>query len=237
MPGTLGHILLADDDATYRTTMTELLRAEGYEVTTVTDGAAAFAAAERDEFDLLLADLEMPGNEDLALVRGVARRHGNLPIIIVTGFPSMRTAMSCIQLPVTAYLLKPVEFDELKGHVGEAVARYRSFRRADERLEQWRRDLAQMTAPSAGVGTEAFMRLALRNAMGSLADLDELAGRARPEDAATPHTCQVLNCPRGMQLGAAIRETIQVLEETRTSFKSTQRRDLRRKLALMMEYQ
>jgi CheY-like chemotaxis protein len=38
-----------------------------------------------EQFDLLLADLEMPGNEDLALVKG-AGRHGNLPIIIVTGF-------------------------------------------------------------------------------------------------------------------------------------------------------
>jgi CheY-like chemotaxis protein len=230
-----GRILLADDDASYAGTMGELLRAEGYEVTIANDGDQAFELAGKEQFDLLLADLEMPGNEDLALVRGVARRHGNLPIIIVTGFPSMRTTMQCIELPVAAYLLKPVAFDDLLDRVDQAVTRYRAYRRADERLEQWRQDLAEVAAPG-GTGPEAFMRLALRNVMGSLSDVEQLAGRA-VEPIAAPHTCQVLNCPRGAQLVAAVRETIFVLEETRSSFKSTLLRDLRRKLVLMLENQ
>jgi response regulator RpfG family c-di-GMP phosphodiesterase len=178
----------------------------------------------------------MPGNEDLALVRGVSRRHGNLPIIIVTGFPSIRTTLACIELPVTAYLLKPVSFQELHERISQAVSRYRAYRRADERLEQWRQDLAEVTSPTSGTGPEAFMRLALRNVMGSLTDVGELAGRAQaPVEA--PHTCQVLNCPRGSQLVSAVQETIYVLEETRSAFKSTQLRDLRRKLVLMLEHQ
>ena len=238
MSNTKGHILLADDDASYAATMAELLRAEGYDVTIAGDGDQAFEVASRGQFDLLLADLEMPGNEDLALVRGVAKRHGNLPIIIVTGFPSMRTTMACIELPVTAYLLKPVAFQDLSDRIAQAVARYRAYRRADERLEQWRQDLAEVTSPQGGTGPEAFMRLALRNVMGSLTDVEELAGRSQATvTAPSPHTCQVLNCPRGAQLVAAVQETIFVLEETRSAFKSTQLRDLRRKLALMLEHQ
>lgn len=233
-----GRILLADDDASYAATMAELLRAEGYDVTSVGDGEQAFEVAGREEFDLLLADLEMPGNEDLALVRGVAKRHGNLPIIIVTGFPSMRTTMACIELPVTAYLLKPVAFQDLADRVSQAVTRYRAYRRADERLEQWRQDLAEVASPTGGTGPEAFMRLALRNVMGSLTDVEQLAGRSQASvTAAPPHTCQVLNCPRGAQLVAAVQETIYVLEETRSAFKSTRLRDLRRKLVLMLEHQ
>jgi CheY-like chemotaxis protein len=233
-----GRILLADDDASYAATMAELLRAEGYDVTIAKDGDEAFNVAQREQFDLLLADLEMPGNEDLALVRGVASRHGNLPIIIVTGFPSIRTTMACIELPVTAYLLKPVGFRELDERIEQAVTRYRAYRRADERLEQWRQDLAEVSTPTGGTGPEAFMRLALRNVMGSLSDVGELAGRTQGAAVApAPHTCQVLNCPRAAQLVAAVQETVFVLEETRSAFKSTQLRDLRRKLVLMLDHQ
>lgn len=233
---TRGRILLADDDPSYSATMAELLQAEGYEVTCVTDGAAAFAAAERDQFDLLLADLEMPGNEDLALVKGVAGRHGNLPIIIVTGFPSLRTAMASIELPVSAYLVKPVTFPNLASRIEQSITRYRAFRRADERLEQMRQELAQAATQPVGTGRDAFMRLALRNVLGSLTDVEHLASDG-PADGRGSHTCQQLNCPRGTQLTEAVRETIYVLEETRSSFKSTQLRDLRRKLNLMLEHQ
>jgi len=82
------------------------------------------------------------------------------------------------------------------------------------------------------------MRLALRNVMGSLSDVGELAGRAQvAAEPAAPHTCQLLNCPRGAQLVAAMQETVFVLEETRSAFKSTQLRDLRKKLVLMLEHQ
>ncbi len=237
METTKGHVLLADDDASFAATTAELLRAEGYRVTIAGDGDSAFALAEREQFDLLLADLEMPGNDDLALVRGIARRHGNLPIIIITGYPSLRTTLACIELPVTAYLVKPVDFGDLARRVDEAVARYRAYRRADERLEQWRHDLAEATSPMTGAGPAAFMRLALRNVMGSLTDVEQLADRSGSDEAAPPYTCQVLNCPRGLQLMEAVRETVYVLEETRSSFKSTALRDLRRKLTLMLEHQ
>ena len=232
-----GRILLADDDPSYSATMAELLRAEGYDVTCVGSGDAAFSAAEREQFDLLLADLEMPGNEDLALVKGVAGRHGNLPIIIVTGFPSLRTAMASIELPVAAYLVKPVTFPTLAGRIEQAITRYQAFRRANDRLEEMRRELAQVATPTAGTGRDAFMRLALRNVMGSLTDVEQLATSDSPAAAAAPHACQQLNCPRGAQLMEAVRETIFVLEETRSSFKSTQLRDLRRKLNLLVEHQ
>lgn len=232
-----GSILLADDDASYAATMAELLRAEGYDVTVASTGDEAVNAASERQFDLLLADLEMPGNEDLALVRSVARTHGNLPIIIVTGYPSIRTTMACIELPVSAYLLKPVVFEELLQRVQAAVTRYRAWRRADARLDQIRADLAHASAPAGGTGTGEFLRLALRNVMGSLSDVEEVAGRTQTGEGSAPHTCQVLNCPRGAQLVEAVREAIYVLEETRSSFKSTQLRDLRRKLALMLEHQ
>ena len=82
------------------------------------------------------------------------------------------------------------------------------------------------------------MRLALRNVMGSLTDVEQLA-TAEPHRAPprrrTPASSSTV--PAGAQLMEAVRETIFVLEETRSSFKSTQLRDLRRKLNLLVEHQ
>jgi hypothetical protein len=99
-----------------------------------------------------------------------------------------------------------------------------------------RQELAQAATPAGGTGKDAFMRLALRNVLGSLTDVEQLASSETPGTRETVHTCQQLNCPRGAQLTEAVRETIFVLEETRSSFKSTQLRDLRRKLNLLLEH-
>ena len=135
------------------------------------------------------------------------------------------------------YLLKPVAFDDLRARVVEATERYRAYRRADERLNQWRQDLADATTPKGGTGSAAFMRLALRNVMGSLSDVEQLVERLPGAEDAVAHTCQQLNCPRGAQLMAAVSEVVFVLEETRSAFKSTQLRDLRKKLLLLLEHQ
>ena len=55
-----------------------------------------------DGFDLLISDLEMPGNAELQLVSKIAERGDGVPVIILTGFPSVRSAVACIDLPVHA---------------------------------------------------------------------------------------------------------------------------------------
>jgi response regulator RpfG family c-di-GMP phosphodiesterase len=187
----------------------------------------------------------MPGNEDLALVRHVAEKAGGLPIIIITGFPSTGSAIASIELPVSAYLLKPVRFEELLARVRSAVSRFRSYqamRRAEERLTSWREDFGHISqvqetagAAKAGSGVDAFLALTLRNVMGSLTDLEAM-GQALTGGTVTGQPCQLINCPRGAQLHAAVRETIQVLEETKSAFKSKTLASLRQKLELLLEH-
>src|SRR5262249_35089093 len=133
-------ILLADDEPTFAEATADLLRREGYDVETAPDGASAIARVRAAPFDLLISDLEMPGNSDLELVKQVAEQSGGLPIIILTGYPSVRSAVACIELPVSAYLVKPVAFEELYSRVTAAVRRFRTYqamRNTEERLEQW----------------------------------------------------------------------------------------------------
>ncbi len=238
-----GRILMADDEDTFLNSTAELLRREGYECETAVSGTEALRKAAEGGFDLLITDLEMPGNADLDLVRRIAATSGGLPVIILTGYPSTRSAIACVELPVAAYLVKPVIFPELLSRVESAVARFRSYRAVESterRLRDWTREfenLAQVQRTD-GVRTPAidvFLSLTLRNVMGSLTDLDQL-GRALAGQTVDQHPCQLMNCPRGAQLMEAVRETIAVLEETKSAFKSKTLGDLRRKLELLLEH-
>jgi CheY-like chemotaxis protein len=232
-----GNILLADDEPDFREATADLLRREGWECTTVPDGEAALQAAAAGNFDLLITDLEMPGNADLALVRGIAEQHGGLPIIITTGYPSLRTAVAAIGLPVAAYLTKPVGFPQLMTHVRLAADRFRAWRairRTEERLNVWREEMALLSTSSTDrTGLDSFLALTLRNVMGSLNDLQHV-GEAMAGATEQSHTCQLINCPRGGQLRTAVEETVHVLEATKTSFKSKALGDLRHKLELLL---
>lgn len=237
-----GRILLADDEHTFLNSTADLLRREGFECDTVTDGASALARATEHDYDLLVTDLEMPGNADLALIRQITTARGGLPVMVITGVPSLRSAMACVELPVAAYLVKPVIFSDLLPRVQTAVTRFRSYQAmqsAEQRLQQWRGELKTLSGPdgtaSPTAAIDVFLSLTLRNVMGSLTDLEQL-GRALAGQPVGKHPCQLLNCPRGAQLQEAVRETIRVLEETKSAFKSKALGELRQKLELMLEH-
>lgn len=234
-----GRILIADDEPTFLSSTAELLRREGYSVETVEDAAMALQAIGAAPFDLLITDLEMPGNADLDLVQQVAHLSGGLPIIIITGFPSVRSAVACIELPVAAYLVKPVHFPDLLRRVSSAIARFRSYQtmqNAESRLREYRRDLEVLPAVAGGdgkTGIDMFLALTLRNVMGSLTDLEQLGRALAGQSQPTAHPCQLINCPRGAQLQAAVEETITVLEETKAAFKSKTLGELRHRLEVL----
>ena len=234
-----GRILLADDEPTFLEATADLLRAEGFSCETVSDGESALAAVAARPFDLLITDLEMPGNANLELVRRIADQSGGLPVIILTGYPSVRSAVACIELPVAAYLTKPVPFPDLLDRVRRAVTRFRSYQvmqRTEERLRGWREEFQQVgQAGGSQSPVDVFLALTLRNVMGSLTDLEQL-GRALNQQPASAHPCQLMNCPRGAQLHEAVTETIRVLEETKGAFKSKALGELRHRLELLLTH-
>ncbi len=236
-----GRILLADDEPTFLEATADLLRAEGFRCDTVSDGDSALAAVAAQPFDLLITDLEMPGNANLELVRRIADHSGGLPVIILTGYPSVRSAVACIELPVAAYLTKPVPFPDLLDRVRRAVTRFRSYQvmqRTEERLRGWREEfqhVGQVAAGGSQAPVDVFLALTLRNVMGSLTDLEQL-GRALNQQPTSAHPCQLMNCPRGAQLHEAVTETIRVLEETKGAFKSKALGELRHKLELLLTH-
>lgn len=232
-----GRILLADDEQLFLQTTADLLRSARFACDTATSGDEALARIEAAAYDLLIADRLMPGNRDLALVRRVSERAGGLPVIILTGFPNTPSAIAAIDLPVAAYLVKPVDFPELLARVERAIERHRALeavRRAEEQLALWRRALTERPESDDGAPLDAFLTRTMRHVLGGLTDLEQIS-RALASGPDTRHPCQLLNCPRGAQLREAVRSTIAVLEQTKSAFRSRTLADLRQRLELLLE--
>lgn len=115
-------ILIADDEPLYRETTADLLREEGYECLCVENADDAIGLLREHSFDLILSDLNMPGNLKLELLREGRTKYSHIPMIVITGVPSMPTAIESVRLGIADYLLKPVKFEELHTAIQRALA-------------------------------------------------------------------------------------------------------------------
>lgn len=135
-------ILIADDEPLYLRTTGDLLRKAGYECRCVPDSHAAFEALSHEPFDLVLSDLNMPGNLELELLHHGRTKWPHIPLIVITGVPSLPTAIESIRLGITDYLLKPVKYDDLLSSIRRALARGIVSQPIVERNDDERRSLA-----------------------------------------------------------------------------------------------
>ncbi len=110
---TKGAILLAEDEPSVRESLAEVLADEGFQVTSVGDGAAAIAALETQDFDLVLSDVRMPGADGLEVLRHVREVSPQTLVLLMTGHATVETAIEALRRGAQDYLLKPVVFDEL----------------------------------------------------------------------------------------------------------------------------
>ena len=111
------HILVVDDDCSVCDALRATLEDGGHEVVCAADPADGARRLAQTAFDLLIADVSMPGNERLEWMQEVAVLHPDLSIVLVTGEPSLETAMAAVPLPISAYLVKPVAPDHLRSEV------------------------------------------------------------------------------------------------------------------------
>jgi DNA-binding NtrC family response regulator len=125
---TAKRILIADDEPLYRQTTDELLRKVGFDCVCVSNGDDAIAALNSQYFDLVLSDLSMPGNFKMELLKEHSKRRSGTPIIVITGVPSLPTAIESIRLGITDYLLKPVKFEDLLVSVRAALEKAQRHR-------------------------------------------------------------------------------------------------------------
>ncbi len=106
-------ILIVDDEPLFLKTTGELLRKDGYECVCAADAHTARDALAHGRFDLVLSDLNMPGNLRLEFLRDQRAAWPGIPLIVITGVPSLPTAVESLRLGIADYLLKPVSYRDL----------------------------------------------------------------------------------------------------------------------------
>ena len=108
-----GRILIVDDEVNARAALVELLRDEGYAVEAAADAFKALGKAADFAPDLVLTDLKMPGMDGLALLARIRENDPDLPVVMMTAFGEVETAVRAMQAGARDYLAKPVNVSEL----------------------------------------------------------------------------------------------------------------------------
>jgi two-component system NtrC family response regulator len=106
-------ILVVDDEAAQRESLAGFLRKQRFEVAEAASGTVALVALDAEPFDVVLTDLRMPDMGGDELLRAVRERHPLLPVVVMTAFASIDSAVELMKLGAFDYVQKPVELGDL----------------------------------------------------------------------------------------------------------------------------
>ncbi|NDY43163.1 sigma-54-dependent Fis family transcriptional regulator [Dissulfurirhabdus thermomarina] len=115
-------ILIVDDDRSLREFLEILFAKEGYEVLCAASGEAALDLLGRRRVNVVLSDVRMPGMDGVDLLRRIKARTPDVPVILITAFASMDSAVAAMKEGAFDYLTKPFRIDEIREVVAQALA-------------------------------------------------------------------------------------------------------------------
>jgi FixJ family two-component response regulator len=244
MPSSQGHILLADDEETFLEATQDLLQEEGYDCHTVRNAEELGQALHSSsDFDVLVTDLNMPGNRVLEMVKDIRSQSTQLPVIVVTGYPSVPTAVESIHLHVLDYLIKPVDYPTLLMAIKqglqqkqvlrsvqrarkEAASRVEHLIKIEETLKTWGTTIPNPEVEEILLTDPTMKELKLQY---------EEASRI-PEHGSPPSNPSSIPPTDYFYLREAIFETIQILQKTKSAFRSKDLAALRQKLESVLAH-
>lgn len=124
-----GSILVVDDELRQREIYRDILLDEGYETVTAPSGETALRLLAQKRFDLVLTDLNLAGMTGIELLSQILQADPTCAIILITGYPSIESAIDATRRGVYQYLEKPVDRSRLLEVVSEALGRLESLKR------------------------------------------------------------------------------------------------------------
>jgi CheY-like chemotaxis protein/predicted regulator of Ras-like GTPase activity (Roadblock/LC7/MglB family) len=125
MADTKGVVLIVDDDPLVRHSLQRVLTGEGYDVEAAENVDQALKTLRQRLIDLVITDLQMPGENGLALTKLAKARRAELPVVMLTGHGSMDVVVEALRYGADDFLTKPYQPDELLQIVAREVARHR----------------------------------------------------------------------------------------------------------------
>jgi signal transduction histidine kinase len=135
-------ILIIDDEPLVGEVLTEFLKDEGYDVHLSADGKEALGVFQEVRPELVITDLNMPGISGIDVIRGIREMSRDTPVIVITGYGSLDTAVDAIRLNVFDFISKPIVLKELKATLGRAREHIVTARKIQEELNSVRDPLA-----------------------------------------------------------------------------------------------
>src|SRR5438045_8162879 len=114
-------VLVVDDEASIRDLLSKTLALAEYDVDVAPDGRSALERMRIYPYDLLIADLKMPGVDGLTVIREAKRYKSDLPVIIITGFSTESSAIEAVNLGVAGYRTKPFRVPQVLAAAAKAL--------------------------------------------------------------------------------------------------------------------
>lgn len=236
--------MLADDEHVFLSATSLLLRNAGFCCDCAQNSDESFEKLAKTDYDLLIADIKMPGNSKLELVRKALDLRPAVSIILLTGFPSQQTAMDAIELSVAAYIIKPVVWDDFMQKVRSAVKTsllQKMITGTIDGLLKWGDELENIElsyAHGRGVAFETALNgflsitaVGIDETFRNIHLVAELLGDVKQN----VEVCNVMQCRRLPELKDGIKEAIASIKKSREMFKSKQLGKIREKLEYLLE--
>ncbi|MBI2898676.1 MAG: sigma-54-dependent Fis family transcriptional regulator [Planctomycetes bacterium] len=117
----MARILVAEDSPEIRVVLRRIVQLDGHECVDVGDGQAALDRCAAESFDLILSDLRMPRLDGLALLKELRRRGRAVPVVILTAYADMNTALEAVRAGAFDYLAKPLSVEDLRTTIRRAL--------------------------------------------------------------------------------------------------------------------
>jgi PAS domain S-box-containing protein len=150
-------VIVVDDDDHLRRSVARLLRKAEFDVTDVDSGTKAIAALDAATFDVVVSDVQMPDGGGLELLRAIRRIDLDVPVILITGEPSVTAAASAIEYGAFRYLTKPLDTDRFVKTVQHAARAHA--------LARLRREAFNVSGAHAGVADRAGLEVRFEQAV------------------------------------------------------------------------
>lgn len=131
--GQRASILVVDDDAGIRRTLSKILEREGYLVETVENGEQAIETSKKKFFNIALIDIRLPDMNGTKILNGLKETEPRMRKIIITGFPSLENAIEAVNRGADGYVLKPFDVNELLAIIAKQLEKQREDMKYSEK--------------------------------------------------------------------------------------------------------
>ncbi len=119
------NILVVDDDSSIRKTLTAILAEKGYDAEAVETGKEAIKRSKTRFYNLALIDIRLPDMEGVKLLTKMKKTKPKMAKVIITGYPSLQNAVEALNKGADAYIIKPINIDEMLATVEDQLERQR----------------------------------------------------------------------------------------------------------------